>query len=210
VIARGVGGSTTLDWVGPTVGIPYAELEDALVPLFEGIAVPDLPTEIVIILLGTNDAIGYWEDSPVSPDEFSRNVELLTRRLLDRGAGRVVLVPPPPQHHAPREVRLRLFGYRAAIERLCRVMSSEWSADLPPVLCGPNLLDLLGPEDFEKDDVHPNEQGHRRIAEAVAETIEGLSRGRAPGRGRDRDSEPEALRSSSESSDSSELPDSPE
>lgn len=180
VINRGVGGATTRDWTGLTVGIPFAEIDDSRAPLFEGIPESELDADIVVILLGTNDAIGFLEAAPIPPDEYARNLELLTRRVLDRGAGQVVLVPPPPQHHAPVAVQLRLVGYRVAIEGLCRAMSSERSADRPAVLCGPDLLDQLGPQDFEKNDVHPNAAGHQRIAEAVAETIEALSRGRRP------------------------------
>ena len=201
VIERGVGGATTLDWVGPTAGIPFAEIEGSLVPLFDGLVARDLPVDIVVILLGTNDAVGFGEDAPLPPDDYARNLELLTRRLLDRGVGRVVLLPPPPRRPSTGEVRVRLFGYRVAIERLCRAMSGEESAKPPAVLCGPNLLDRLGPEHFEKNDVHPNASGHRRIAEAVAETIEALSRGRHP--------EPDPVGSPTGSSGSKQAPDSP-
>lgn len=194
MIARGVGGATTRDWVGPTAGIPFAELEGSLVSLFEGLVAPVLPVDIVVILLGTNDAVGFGEDAPFPPDEYARNLELLTRRLLDLGTGRVVLVPPPPNRPAPPEVQVRLFGYRAAIERVCRAMAKERIGAPPAVVCGPDLFDRLGPEDFERDDVHPNAQGHRRIAEAVAETIEALSQGRVP--------ELDPLGSSSDSPDS--------
>ncbi len=205
VIERGVGGATTLDWVSPTVGIPFTEFETSQVSLFDGLAARDLPASIVVILLGANDAVGFGEDAPLRPDEYARNLELLTRRLLDYGVGQVVLLPPTPHHAAPPRVRVRLFEYRFAIERLCRAMSEEGSTKPSAVICGPNLLDLLGPEHFEKNDVHPNASGHRRIAEAVAETIEALSRDRVP----ESDSLRTPVRSfdsgnSSESSESSE------
>lgn len=196
VIERGVGGATTLDWAGPAVGIPYAEIEGSPVPLLEGLAAEDLAAEIAVILLGTNDATGFVEDAPIPPDEYGRKLELLTRRLLDRGTDHVVLVHPPPQRDAPAEVQTRLTAYGLAIERLCQSSPSEPSCERPAVVCGPNLLDQLGPEHFEKNDIHPNAAGHRRIAETVADTIEALSRGRVP--------ETDSLHSSSDSSDSSE------
>jgi lysophospholipase L1-like esterase len=195
VIERGVGGATTLDWAGPAVGIPYADVEGSLVFLFEGLAAEDLAAEIAVILLGTNDATGFMEDAPIPPDEYGRKLALLTRRLLDRDIDHVVLVSPPAQRGAPAEVQNRLAAYGRAIERLCQPMSREPSGERPAVICGPDLLGLLGPEHFEENDIHPNASGHRRIAEAVAETIEALSRGRVP--------EPDQPRSSSPSSGSS-------
>lgn len=197
VIERGVGGATTLDWAGPAVGIPYADVEGSLAHLFEGLAAGDLAAEFAVILLGTNDATGFMEDAPIPPDEYGGKLALLTRKLLDRETDHVVLVSPPAQHGAPVEVQQRLAAYGRAIERLCQPLSrsSDPSGERPAVICGPNLLDLLGPEHFEGTDIHPNASGHRRIAEAVAETIEDLARDRIP--------EPEALRPCSPSSGSS-------
>jgi len=39
------------------------------------------------------------------------------------------------------------------------------------VLCGPDLLHLLQPEDFETGQIHPNASGHAKIADAMVESI---------------------------------------
>ena len=53
-----------------------------------------------------------------------------------------------------------------SLRRVCEEMEG--------VVCGPDARFLLGVEDFEEGDIHPNGSGHRKIAEALADALRGL------------------------------------
>jgi lysophospholipase L1-like esterase len=163
IVNAGVGGSTTADWASDAVGIPYVLVGDTPTPIFEGVAAPNLPADIVLIMLGANDAIGVFEPSPIAPDMYFENLDAMVTRILDLDAGRVVLVRPPPLLAFDETVQDRLRSYGTEIDRLCAFTMN--------VVCGPDLTSLLTPDDFEGDDLHPNAAGHDKIAWAVSETI---------------------------------------
>lgn len=163
IVNAGVGGSTTADWASEAVRIPYVLVGDTPTPIFEGVALPNLPADMVLIMLGANDAIGVFEPSPIAPEIYRENLDATVTRILDLGAGRVVLVKPPPLFAFDETVQDRLRSYGREIDRLCALTTN--------VVCGPDLSSLLMPDDFEGDDLHPNATGHEKIARAVLETI---------------------------------------
>jgi len=162
-VNAGVGGSTTSNWASEAVQTPYVLVGGTPTPIFEGVAVPNLPADVVLIMLGTNDAFGWFEPSPIYPDLYLENLDAMVTRILDLGAGQIVLVKPPPLLAFDETGQNRLRSYGPEIDRLCALMTN--------VVCGPDLTSLLTPDDFESDDPHPNAAGHDKIAWAVSETI---------------------------------------
>jgi len=164
VVNAGVGGATTVDWTGNVPGIPYIDVDGAATPIFDALAAPNLPTDIVVILLGVNDAIGFFEVAPTTPDAYAANLGKLIGRVTSRGAEKVILATPTPLFAFDEIIRDRLSQYSEAIHALCMMHVD--------VVCGPDLLSILTPEDFEGGvDIHPNAHGHERIASALAESI---------------------------------------
>ena len=84
-------------------------------------------------------------------------------RIFDLGANRVILTEPSPLFGFPAIVQKRLSDYGSVIDTLCAITAN--------VECGPDLLSLLTADDFERSEIHPNAAGHRKIAEALADTI---------------------------------------
>jgi lysophospholipase L1-like esterase len=136
---------------------------DTPTPLFEGAALPNLPADIVLVMLGSNDAVGWFEPSPVTSDLYLENLDAMLTKIFDLGAGRVVLVKPPPQLASDETVQDRLRSYGSKIDHLCEFAMK--------VVCGPDLTSLLTAEDFDASNIHPNAVGHDKIAWAVSETI---------------------------------------
>jgi len=168
------GGTSSLDWtltrgnglcgamgfVGPTI--------------YQARALPALPAQIVTVMLGTNDATGFFEPSRVPVATYRSAIDELVGDLLDDGADTVVLMTPPAYTADPIALAL-LTGYRGEILDVC--------ASTPGVVCGPDVFTLLGPSDFAPGNVHPNAQGHAEIAVAVEASIRELAAVPEPGTG---------------------------
>jgi lysophospholipase L1-like esterase len=173
VVNIGCGGSTSLDWTithGSTLCGVFV-----LPNLFEGRAVPSLPAEYVTMMLGTNDATGFFEPMPIAPRIYGRAMAEIANNLVAYGAGTVIVMTPPPRCvSARRDERMRLLAYRAIVLGACGVY--------PRTECGPDVHTLLDPEtSFENCDVHPNAEGHAAIGNALADTILALEQA-TPGR----------------------------
>jgi lysophospholipase L1-like esterase len=161
VVNAGCWGATTWQWTidgappGYHCGSHGMSLWDELVRDW-------LPAQRAYVLLGTNDArthaYGYY-DRPVSPLEYALNLSALIDRLRSAGVVQIVLLAPHDPVDADAEQLARLADYRRIITAFC---APEFSR----VTCGPDLSEVLGPEDLV-DGVHPNQQGHRKIAEAI-------------------------------------------
>lgn len=147
----GVGGSGSEDWRRPLL---LKRIES------------NTPAEIASVLLGTNDAVGFRKPKPTPPEQYARAILALVDDLVVLGAERVILMTPPP-HHWP-DVDGRLLDYRERLLSLC------WARE--SLVCGPDLYQLLdGKTDFEHEKLHPNANGHRKIAEALARAILAIS-----------------------------------
>lgn len=150
------GGSSANDWASP-------RLADRI---------PAPAPRIASILLGTNDAMGFLEESRLSADAYERALGDLIERLIARGVERVVLMTPP---RGRLDTLPLVAGYRRRIFRLCTTR--------PEVLCGPDVFSLLDRQlDFgllegPGRDVHPNGRGHEKIAVALADAIRAAADG---------------------------------
>ncbi len=163
VVNGGASGATSVDWTAEEPGIPFASVDGVVTTLFEGLAVPNLPADIVTIMLGVNDAVGLWEPTPVAPADYSTNIQTMITHLFELGAGEIILIKPTPAFPNDAMAQLRLRLYREALDDLCDVNEG--------VSCAPDPSDYLTEDDFEGTDVHPNAAGHEKIAISLAEAI---------------------------------------
>lgn len=187
----GCNAATTRAWLL----VPFVEVlffpcsfVDAIRGPFDVRMRPLMPNRVTFILLGTNDSVfnnvcpiedagtslcGPAAATPIEADEYELNLRLLIARLLLEdlsGAIQVVLLQPPEPPLAsqqPRALRIREYGNR--MERIC--------SDTLLVRCGPDLKQVIGPEDYDsRDNLHPTIAGHTKIAGAIVSYIvsEGL------------------------------------
>jgi lysophospholipase L1-like esterase len=153
----GKGGFTSLDWTGLNSGPDY----------FEVFVESMLPVDIVMIMLGTNDAASVGEPAPVSTSQYREAIENLVGRSLAAGVDWVVLTAPPPAWYSNRGEGL-IFHYQSIIAEICTTTAH--------VHCGPDLYGQLirGLPDFAPFDVHPTGVGHVKIADAFAPTLRAI------------------------------------
>lgn len=161
----GCGGASARDW-SPTSGDSICGgLSDPILSanLYPALAEPNLPADLVMILLGTNDAIGFLEPAPPTSAEYRSALDELVTQILFDGAGAVLLATPPPNFAIPLTMPL-LLSYAEEIFDLCGAAGDA-------IHCGPDVLSLLEPEDFEDGQIHPNASGHAKIADAMYASI---------------------------------------
>lgn len=153
-----VGGTISRDWTLSDAN------PDRFGPLFARRVAPNLPVPLVVLMLGLNDAIGRrpLPLAPPTPTEvYDRSMREIVREMLDRGAGRILLLTPVP--HQLTVKHLRIAAYRERLLRLCR--------DFERVSCATDAYQLLGSDagDLERYfhnlvDVHVTPAGHAAIA----------------------------------------------
>lgn len=153
-------GTTSIDW-SPSVGNGVCGPDRVAPSMYAARARTALPADLVVILLGTNDASGFLEPEAVTPQRYHEALAELVRALQADGAARVMLMTPPQFYQG--SVR-RLAHYRDEVLELC-------SPPADSILCGPDVYSLLTAEDFAFNDPHPNAVGHRKIATALRDAI---------------------------------------
>ena len=160
-------GASLLDWTRNSKRTPCPPPDDrAFKGLFRTLAQPELPVPIAVVLLGTNDSIGWYEPTPVPPEAFASSLDELLAALEANGAETIVLMTPPDQPVFPED-RVRLVAYRETILNRCTAREH--------VVCGPDLFTLLDADlDFVAGELHPNGAGHSKIATALEEVIRRL------------------------------------
>jgi hypothetical protein len=158
VINAGGSGTSALDWMRP----PAPPLPAPFAGAYEILAEEHMPAEIVVVELGGNDAVGFWEPRPTPPERYRDTMMQLVIRLRGDGARRVLLVTTFPNPGASPEVEARLMRYRLSL--LC----VRWRGRARVVDVW-RLLDLE--TDFEGLNPHPNERGHWKLAHAVERAI---------------------------------------
>jgi len=164
VVNAGCSGSSSIDW---TLSRPSRQcggegrVEQSL---FEAKLAPALPAPLVVLMLGTNDALAFHEPAPVAAEDYERALREILRESLDRGAAEIILLTPPPNPRSNPELHARLAGYRERVQTICH--------DTDRVHCGPDIFTLLDAgQHFNGVNAHPNASGHREIAEALARSV---------------------------------------
>ncbi|MGH0028264.1 MAG: SGNH/GDSL hydrolase family protein [Myxococcota bacterium] len=160
LVTLGCGGSTARDWTRSR-GSDLCGGDFAVPNLYEKLARPALPADVVTVLLGTNDAL-----ERVAVADYEAALREVTAALLADGAGSVLLMTPPVVSSG-RVPRIRLLAdYDLAVQRICD--------EVEGARCGPTIGRLLGTADFAHDNIHPNGAGHAKIATALAAALRAL------------------------------------
>ena len=160
VVNASMSGSSAFYWAPST---PCPGVCSTADNLFDELATPELPADIVTVLLGTNDALAFLLDEPTPLGDYEDLMREIVDGIFAGGASDVILMTPPRGNIAPAPATL-LAGYREGIALICE--------DTFGVLCGPDLHELLDPAlDFAFGDIHPNAAGHAKIAAALADAI---------------------------------------
>jgi len=162
VLAAGCPGSTMYSWTrdGPSLACSFKNA-------YPELARPHLPAEIVVILLGSNDAMHWrrWEDN--SPKAYAEEMQKLVARTQRDGGRRILLLGPPPNPAAWRPIKRLLRQYSEAL--------AELAQREPGVYMGPDLQEFIDPkEHFAGRSVHMNALGHRLVGERLAVAIRAL------------------------------------
>jgi lysophospholipase L1-like esterase len=163
VLNIGQGGASVRKWLP---GFPCYPACPGPGSYFDDLVEPALPVEIVTILLGTNDALGFLIPEPTDPALYRAQLRELTDALFQGGARDLLLMTPPQLSAAAiPDIDSHLQGYRNAIFGL--------SAGNPNIHLGPDLYALIDPiDDFDPaDNIHPNAAGHSKIADALVQAI---------------------------------------
>jgi lysophospholipase L1-like esterase len=164
VINAGCGGASSLDWTLSQPDVICGGVGILEPGLFEAHALPHVPSHVAVVLLGTNDAVGFFEPVPVEVATYGASINEIVWNLLTNGVRRVILMTAPDHDWEDPDRVARLAGYRDEILALC--------ADHPRVVCGPDLYGLLDLNvHFEPNDVHPNAAGHARIADDLTDAV---------------------------------------
>jgi lysophospholipase L1-like esterase len=135
------------------------------------IALGDPAPSLVVILIGTNDALRYASPPSgllVSDDETRANLETLAELVAARGARLVWLTPPPEQEDVVEAFPLfRELGLRYRADDVAR--KAQLVRERPE-----QVVDLWGifadrdPDEFLLDDgLHLSPSGHAAVARAV-------------------------------------------
>lgn len=158
VLNAGCGGSTTADWTTPAAEgfpCPFAgAYELSAEPLIDGD-----PVEVAVIMLGANDATGFFEPAPIEPAEYRSNLEALVLAAL-QDAEWVVLLTPTRNPNAAVDVAQRLVSYRNEVLGLCSMPGDQ-------VLCGPDVQLIVHDAATGLPGLHPDALGHELIAAAL-------------------------------------------
>ena len=125
---------------------------------FREYAEPERPVDLVVLMIGSNDASGLG-DEPMPARDYEATMRALVDRSLALTTGSVILAPPPKQNRRRRreEIVTRLGRYRDVIQRICKARER--------VHCGPDFYALLDPlVHLGSDSVHLNQAGHDMMA----------------------------------------------
>jgi len=162
----GVGGTSARDWAPRRPPMRREGTAIARPSPFRERAIPALPADVVTVLLGTNDARGFYEPRPVSTAEFRAALEAIIESLLEHDANTVMLMTAPPRFRPVLDERLA--EYREVVIALCAARAE--------VVRGPDLFKLLDDSHFNDGDAHPNDAGHALIAAELARALRNTRR----------------------------------
>ncbi len=170
ILNKGVGGSTTKDAMNRFKA-------DVL----------DQNPNLVIIQFGCNDsAVDVWKDPPaaeprISLSEYILNLQTMIRALKSRGC-RVILMTPEPRRWNPETVKLYgkspydpsdPMGFNLLFTDYVQAVRDLAKKENVALVDMYNIYIALGNkiDDFFLDGMHPNNEGHRLVAEGLMKTI---------------------------------------
>lgn len=160
VVNASRGGLSAYYWAP---GVPCPIICEGADTVFDWLAAPELPAQIASVLLGTNDALGFFLPERTPVDDWEGYMRALVDGLFQGGVESVILMTSPDANVSAEAAAL-LHGYSERTDEIC--------ADTAGVICGPDLSELLDPvADFATNDVHPNGAGNAKIANALVGTI---------------------------------------
>jgi lysophospholipase L1-like esterase len=170
-------GSTSKDWT-------VSEGKDRCLwlmttpTLYENRARPRLPADLVILMLGGNDAATWTKPAPFTAEEYRTYMTEVIEHLKEDGARKTIWMTSPRLgvdscSHAGVEYRIPnqlLAEYREVALDVC-------SKD-PLVECGPDLYRLFPYTMYHGAfcDPHPNKSGSMHIANYLFDSVEKLYR----------------------------------
>lgn len=164
LVNLGEGGTSSSSWLPGAPCFPFCSDPGGL---FANVLEPELPADVVTVLLGTNDAQGFLlPEGPSTAEAYEANLRELVDALFDGGATDVVLMTPPRLSAAAAlDVDDLLGSYADDVREIC--------SELRAVSCGPDLFDLIDPglDYAPNDNIHPNAAGHAKIASALGDTL---------------------------------------
>jgi len=164
LVNAGCAGSSALDWTLSRPSRHCGGEGRVEANLFASKLESELPAPLVTLMLGTNDALAFHEPVPTPPDLYEQAMREIIHEALERGAGEIILMTPPPNPRSDEVLRERLAAYRDRTLAIC--------GQSDRVRCGPDVFELLDAElHFEGPNAHPNATGHRAIAEALARSV---------------------------------------
>jgi lysophospholipase L1-like esterase len=160
----GFGGSTSRDWDPNDFRSDDLNFFMAGQNLFSLVPAANL----VVVMLGTNDATGFLEKGgPVPPEEYGQHLLDIAITLRARGVQHVVLVTPP----TPASWQI----IPEFSERMDRY--AELARRLSEHVRGIHLVDVAStyPEnEWFGEGIHPTIAGHQRIADAIMGKVHDL------------------------------------
>jgi lysophospholipase L1-like esterase len=131
---------------------------------FGDLIAPELPSEIATLMLGLNDALGFFLPDRVTPEAYEANLREILDGLFAGGVSHIILMSPPTPAATESLSDEYLIPYRDSVFAICRGTVG--------VLCGPDLQLLLDADlDFAPGDIHPNGGGHEKIANALSRKV---------------------------------------
>jgi lysophospholipase L1-like esterase len=161
-------GTTSTNWI-PGPGNERAwcgeNLPWMMRDLYKDYVARNLPADIVVLLLGTNDA----QKAPKNRDhrrlaaKYRRRMERIVDHMLEDGTGHIFLMPPPKLSAS--------FGRRAGLIELFRDQLNQIAGSRDRITFGPDLYELLNRRDHFTKGPHPTLVGHTLIAEALHDAI---------------------------------------
>ncbi len=169
VVNGACGGTSTHDWASHEPSCCPQDPTGFAVPnLLEARAEPHLPADVVVLIIGGNDASGFGEPHPRTPEEYADALTAVIGELLDTGVRRVVKAGSPKLH--PLEEVCRRAKKNARLALLREVDHEVCDAD-PRVDCAPEFFHLLDASDYALCNPHPNVSGQQKMADALFETL---------------------------------------
>lgn len=160
----GCGGASTYDWVD------YASITtcgNSAFDLLEILYDPNKPFFYTYVILGTNDSVGFFNPSGiVTKAEYKANLISLVNRIA--GSSFYISLVTPPPHPTDPVINARLSEYVDAINEVCQEVPVPYD-----LKCG--VIDLFHPLDASDftNDIHPNAQGHAKIADLFLADLTG-------------------------------------